>query len=47
MIWSNKTTINIGGLSASRQVWVTRQAGEEDIEDWLVPKFGKLETIMV
>ena len=41
MIWSNKTAINIGGLSTGRQVWVTQQAGEEDIEDCLVPRFGK------
>lgn len=37
----------MGGLSSSGQVWVTRQAGEEDIEDCLVPKFKKLETLMV
>jgi len=47
VIWSDKADFNVGGLSASGRVWVIRQAGEEDIEDCLIPKFGKLETIMV
>jgi len=45
--WSNQAAFNIGDLSASGRMWVTRQAGEEDIEDCLVPLFGKLETIIV
>lgn len=47
MIWSDESAFNVGGLSSSGQVWVTRQAGEEDLEDCLVPKFKKLETILV
>jgi len=47
VIWSDESAFNVGGLSSSGKVWVTRQAGEEDLEDCLVPKFGKLETIMV
>ena len=47
MIWSDESAFKVGGLSSSGQVWVTRQAGEEDLEDCLVPKFKKLETILV
>lgn len=37
----------MGGLSSSGKVRVTRQAGEEDLEDCLVPKFPKLQRVMV
>ncbi|RPA90949.1 hypothetical protein L873DRAFT_1752897, partial [Choiromyces venosus 120613-1] len=47
VIWSDESTFNVGGLSSSHQVRVTGPAGEEDIEDCLVPKFKKLETVMV
>jgi len=47
VIWSDEAAFNMGGLSSSGKVWVTRQAGEEDLEDCLVPKFPKLKTIMV
>ena len=47
MIWSDELALNVGGLSSSGKVWVTRQAGKEDLEDCLVPKFPKLQTVMV
>ena len=47
MIWSDESAFNVGGLSSSGQVWVTWQAGKENIEDCLVPKFKKLQTIIV
>ena len=47
VIWSDESAFNVGGLSSSGKVWVTRQAGEADLEDCLVPKFSKLQTIMV
>ena len=47
VIWSDESTFNVGGLSSSGKVWVTRQAGEEDLEDCLVPKFPKLQTVVV
>ena len=46
MIWSDECGFNVGGLSSSGRTWVTRMAGEEDLEDCLVPKFPKLKTIM-
>lgn len=39
--------MNIGGLFSNNRVWVTRQPGEEDLEDCLVPKFKKWSTINV
>jgi len=47
VIWSDESAFNVGGLSSSGRVWVTRQPGEEDLEDCLIPKFSKLQTIMV
>jgi len=47
VIWSDESAFNVGGLSSSGRVWVTRQPGEEDLEDCLVPKFSKLQTIIV
>ena len=47
VIWSVESAFNVDSLSSSGKVWVTRQAGEKDLEDCLVPKLLKLETIMV
>jgi len=47
VIWSDESAFNVGGLSSSGKVWVTQEAGEEDMEDCLVPKFAQLETVMV
>jgi len=47
VFWSDVSAFNVGGLFSSGKVWATRQAGEADLEDRLVPKFNKLQTIMV
>lgn len=45
VIWTDECAFNIGGFAGN--TWVTRLPGEEYLEDCLVPKFRKLETIMV
>jgi hypothetical protein len=45
IIWTDESAFNIGGFAGN--TWVTRQPGEEYLEDCLVPKFRKLETIIV
>lgn len=45
VIWTDKSAFNIGGFAGN--TWVTRLPGEEYIEACLVPKFRKLETVMV
>ena len=45
VIWTDECAFNIGGFSGN--TWVTRMAGEEYLEDCLLPKFRKLETVMV
>lgn len=45
VIWTDECAFNVGGFSGN--TWVTRLPAEEYIEDCLVPKFRKLETIMV
>jgi len=47
VIRSDEAVFNMGGLSSSGKVWVTPQAGVEDLVDCLVPKFRELQTIML
>lgn len=44
-IWTDECAFNVGGFAGN--TWVTRLPSEEYNEDCLVPKFRKLETIMV
>ena len=45
VIWTDECAFNVGGFSGN--TWVTRTPAEEFAEDCLVPKFRKLQTIMV
>ena len=45
IIWTDECAFNVGGFSGN--TWVTRTAGEEYLEDCILPKFRKLQTIMV
>lgn len=45
VIWTDECAFNVGGFAGN--TWVTRLPEEEYVEDCLVPKFRKLETIMV
>lgn len=45
VVWTDECAFNVGGFSGN--TWVTRLANEEYLEDCLLPKFRKLETIMV
>ena len=45
VIWTDECAFNVGGFAGN--TWVTRLPSEEYNEDCLVPKFWKLETIMV
>jgi len=45
VIWTDECAFNIGGFSGN--TWVTRTPEEEFTEDCILPKFRKLQTIMV
>jgi hypothetical protein len=45
VIWTDECGFNVGGFVGN--TWVTRKPGEAYVEDCLVPKFQKLQTIMV
>jgi len=45
VIWTDECAFNVGGFSGN--TWVIRTPAEEFAEDCLVPKFRKLQTIMV
>ncbi|KAH0610558.1 uncharacterized protein H6S33_012085 [Morchella sextelata] len=45
IIWTDECAFNVGGFAGN--TWVTRLPEEEYVEDCLVPKFRKLQTIMV
>ena len=47
VIWSDESAFNVGAVSSSGTVLVTQQAGNAYLEDCLVPKFSKLQTILV
>ena len=45
VIWTDECAFIVGGFAGN--TWVTRTAQEEYQEDCIVPKFHKLETIMI
>ena len=47
VIWSDESAFTVGAVLSSGTVLVTQQAGNADLEDCLVPKFSKLQTILV
>lgn len=45
VIWTDECAFNVGDFAGN--TWVTRTTQEEYQEDCIVPKFHKLETIMI